>query len=233
MLKPATGFPVFAISATMRSVHFGSMPMTMAAAQFGLRPCAGERAEGQIEVGAELQAAVGVRQRHRALDVVGDGLGGGVREIVDRDDEDVIAHAEAPVGAAIAPAASCPRACAHPARGVRPAWSTTSGAAASSRLQRSVRRLCVWTWLPRLIGCTTWPMGRPYLSSLCPAFRSRSATLWPSGTSWVMATAPAGCPSSVTMPTSSPALRSRTATPTSSIVSWIENAVFHEWISLQ
>ena len=39
MLKPATGLPVFAISWTMRSVHFGSIPMTMAAAQFGLRPC--------------------------------------------------------------------------------------------------------------------------------------------------------------------------------------------------
>ena len=39
MLNPATGLPVFAISCTMRSVHFGSMPMTTAAAQFGLRPC--------------------------------------------------------------------------------------------------------------------------------------------------------------------------------------------------
>ena len=39
MLNPAHGFPVFAISLTMRSVQFGSMPMTIAAAQFGLRPC--------------------------------------------------------------------------------------------------------------------------------------------------------------------------------------------------
>ncbi len=29
----------------------------------------------------------------------------------------------------------------------------------------------MWTWLPRLIGCTTWPMGRPYLSSLCPTLQ--------------------------------------------------------------
>ena len=64
---------------------------------------ADQRAEMQVEVGAELQPAVRMRDRHRALDVVGDRLGRGVRQIVDRQNEDVIAHADAAVFAAVAP----------------------------------------------------------------------------------------------------------------------------------
>ena len=55
---------------------------------------ADQRPEVQVEVFAELQAAIGVRQRHRALDVVGHRLAGGVGEIVQRQDDDVVAHAD-------------------------------------------------------------------------------------------------------------------------------------------
>jgi hypothetical protein len=60
---------------TIRCVHPGSMPMTTTAATFGVAAGADHRAEEQFEVFAELQAAVRVRQRHRALDVVANGLG--------------------------------------------------------------------------------------------------------------------------------------------------------------
>jgi hypothetical protein len=69
----------------------------------GICACADQRAEVQFEVGAELQPAVGVRDRQRPLDVVRDGLAGGVGQIVDRQDDDVIAHADATVLAAVAP----------------------------------------------------------------------------------------------------------------------------------
>jgi hypothetical protein len=59
--------------------------------------------EMQIEIGAELEPAVGVRQRQRSLDVVGDGLAGRIGKIVEREDHDVIAHADAAVLAAPAP----------------------------------------------------------------------------------------------------------------------------------
>jgi hypothetical protein len=35
-----------------------------------------------------------MRQRHRTLDVVGDRLAGGVRQIVERQDDDVVADAD-------------------------------------------------------------------------------------------------------------------------------------------
>ena len=58
---------------------------------------ADQRAEVQVEVGAELQPAVRMRNRHRALDVVRDRLGRGVGQVVDRQDDDVVAHADAAV----------------------------------------------------------------------------------------------------------------------------------------
>ena len=63
----------------------------------GIGAGADQRAEVQIEVGAELQPAVGMRQRQRALDVVGDRLAGRVGQIVERQDDDVIAHADTAV----------------------------------------------------------------------------------------------------------------------------------------
>ena len=63
----------------------------------GIGAGADQGAEMQVEVGAELQPAIGMRQRQRALDVVGHGLAGGIRQIVERQDDDVVAHADAAV----------------------------------------------------------------------------------------------------------------------------------------
>jgi hypothetical protein len=43
-----------------------------------------------------------MRDRQRALDVVRDGLGGGVRQVVQRQHDDVVAHADAAVLAPVA-----------------------------------------------------------------------------------------------------------------------------------
>ena len=48
----------------------------------------------QVEIGAELQPAIGVRQGQRALDVVGHRLAGRVGNIVERQDNHVVAHAD-------------------------------------------------------------------------------------------------------------------------------------------
>jgi len=68
----------------------------------GVAARAYQRAKVQLQVGAELQAAVGVRNRHAALDVVGHGLRRSVGQVVQRQDDDVVAHADAAVLAAIA-----------------------------------------------------------------------------------------------------------------------------------
>ena len=62
---------------------------------------ADDGAEVQVEIFTELQAAVSVRDRHGSLDVVGDGFTCGVGDIVYRKNNDVIAHADAAVFAAI------------------------------------------------------------------------------------------------------------------------------------
>ncbi len=67
----------------------------------GIAAGADERAEMEFEIFAELQAAIGVRQRQRALDVVGDRFGGGVGKIIERQNHDVIANADAPVFPAV------------------------------------------------------------------------------------------------------------------------------------
>ncbi len=63
MEKPVTGLPVSAMPSTMRLVQPGSMPMTMTAATLGLDAGADHGAEMQVEILAELQPAVGMRQR--------------------------------------------------------------------------------------------------------------------------------------------------------------------------
>ena len=68
----------------------------------GIAAGADQRPEVKLEVGPELQPPVRMRNGERALDVAGDGLGRRVREIVHRQDDDVIAHADAAVVAAIA-----------------------------------------------------------------------------------------------------------------------------------
>ena len=102
MPKPTTGLPVVGDAvddllgpAVLDADHDHRGDVRVAAG-------ADQRAEVQVEVGAELQPAVGVRDRHRALDVVGDRLGRGVRQVVERQDDDVVAHADAAVLAPVA-----------------------------------------------------------------------------------------------------------------------------------
>src|SRR5438876_5570793 len=68
----------------------------------GIGAGADQRAEVKLEVGAELQPAVGMRQRERPLDAVLHRLRRGIREVVDRQDDDMVAHADAAVFAAVA-----------------------------------------------------------------------------------------------------------------------------------
>src|SRR5690606_24497454 len=63
----------------------------------GVAAGADQGAEVQFEVFAELQPAIRVGQGQSALDVVGDGFGGSIRDIVHRQDDDVVAHADPPV----------------------------------------------------------------------------------------------------------------------------------------
>ena len=95
---------------------------------------ADQRAEMQVEVGAELQPPIRMRNRQRALDVVGNGFARRVGQIVDRQDDDVIAHADTAILAAITP---------------------EFGLHAYHRFV-----LMLWTWAccPVAIGATTLPM---------------------------------------------------------------------------
>ena len=97
MEKPATGLPVFAMPSTTRPVQDGSIPMTTQAATFGVRSRADERAEEQLEILTELQPAVGMRQREGALDVVRHRFARGVRKVVERQNDYVIANADTSV----------------------------------------------------------------------------------------------------------------------------------------
>jgi hypothetical protein len=63
----------------------------------GIAAGADERTEVQIEVGAELQPAIGMRDRHGPFDVVRDRLGGRVGQIIDGKNDHVVADADAAV----------------------------------------------------------------------------------------------------------------------------------------
>jgi hypothetical protein len=86
MPNPTTGLPVLAMPSTTLLVHPSSMPMTTTAATFGLLPM-----------------PISVRQCHRALDVVGHRLACGVGEVVQRQNDHVVAYANPAVLAAPAP----------------------------------------------------------------------------------------------------------------------------------
>src|SRR5205814_8575047 len=107
-----------------------------------------QRAEMQVQVGAELQPPIGMRQRHRALDVVLHRLRGGVREIVDRQDDDVVAHADAAVGPLISP---------------------ESRFVQVHGYQRFVLTLCTCRCSPLAMGFTTLPISTPYLMTVSPS----------------------------------------------------------------
>jgi hypothetical protein len=130
----------------------------------GVAAGADQGAEVQIQVGAELQPAVGVRDRQRALDVVGHGLGRRVGQVVQRQDDDVVAHAHAAVLATVA---------------------EERGVFADDRHAYHLLVLMFWTWAcsPALIGATTLPMSMPYFHTVSPTAMSFSATLWPMGMS--------------------------------------------------
>jgi hypothetical protein len=63
---------------------------------------ADQRAEVQIQISTELQPAIRMRNRQRALDVVRHRFGGSVGQVIERQDDDVVAHADAAVLAAVA-----------------------------------------------------------------------------------------------------------------------------------
>ena len=67
----------------------------------GIGPGADDGVEGELEVGSKLEPTIGMGQRQGALDVGGDLLDTGVRNVVDRDDRNVVANADASVLAPI------------------------------------------------------------------------------------------------------------------------------------
>ena len=69
----------------------------------GIAARANECAEMQIQIGTKLQAAVRMWNRHHAFDAVRDGFGGGIRQIIDRQNDDVVTYADATVLAPVAP----------------------------------------------------------------------------------------------------------------------------------
>ena len=77
--KAGDRLAVFAMPSTTRPVQDGSIPMTTQAATLGFDPVPDERAEEQLEILTELQPAVGMGERQRALDVVCDRLARGIR----------------------------------------------------------------------------------------------------------------------------------------------------------
>jgi hypothetical protein len=94
------------------------MPMTTTAGDVGIRTRADQRAEMKIEVGAELQPTIRVRNGQRALDVVRDGFARRVRQVVDRQNDDVVSDADATILAAIALKSRCMSDSALPALGL-------------------------------------------------------------------------------------------------------------------
>jgi hypothetical protein len=56
----------------------------------------------QVQVGTELQSAIRVWNREDALDVVGNRFGSGIGQVIDRQDENMVANTDAAVLAAIA-----------------------------------------------------------------------------------------------------------------------------------
>jgi hypothetical protein len=102
MENSATGLPVSRMPSAIFLVQPGSMPITTTGGDVGVGAGADHGAEMQLEVLAELQAAIGMRDRQRALDVVGHRLAGGVGDVVHGQDEDVVAHADAAVLAPVA-----------------------------------------------------------------------------------------------------------------------------------
>src|SRR5690606_12206882 len=164
------------------------------------------------------QAAVGVRQGHGALDVVGDGFGGCVGDVIHGQDDDVVAHAYAPIIAAVSPEGG--RSIDDGHGGSYVGVSVYGANGRRGAYQRLVLMLCTWACWPALMGSTTLPMSMPYLNTVSPTAMSLRATLWPMGMScsafnWLLLSS-----SMIQAFTSVPAFRpSTTATATVSFAS--------------
>ena len=166
---------------------------------------ADQRAEVQVEVGAELQPAVRMRDRERALDVVGDRLAAAFDRSSTGRIDDVVAHADAAVLAAVTPEGLC-----------------------SMRYHRFVLMLWTWACSPFLIGCTTLPMSTPYLITVSPTAMSFSAILWPSGMSWQRGRVRSSGPRRGSRPVSvAPALTPSTTTTATESLRVVQHAVNH------
>src|SRR5438105_9610206 len=72
-------------------------PYTTLFRSIWIRACSNQRAEVQFQILAELQPAIGMRQRQGALDVVAHSLAGGVGEVVKRKNDHVITDAYAAI----------------------------------------------------------------------------------------------------------------------------------------
>ena len=92
--KPATGLPVSAMPSTIALGPGGLDPDDDRRGDVRVRAGADHRSEVQVEVLAVLQPAVGVRQRKRAGDLRRDSLACGVRNVVDGQDDHVVADAD-------------------------------------------------------------------------------------------------------------------------------------------
>src|SRR6266516_950146 len=162
--------------------------------------------EMQLEIRTELQPPVGMRNCERSLDVVRHRFTGGVGEIVDGQDKDVVSYADATAVAFVSP--ECRFAQIH---------APTSNETLNCSHQRLVLILCTWACSPTLMGAIVRPMSIPYLITVSPLLSSRIASLWPMGTSlcartlislsWSMihpvSSCPAFIPSTTTTPTES------------------------------
>ncbi len=100
MPKPTTGFPVLAMPSTTHLGPAGLDADHHHGGDIGIGAGADQGAEMEIEILAELQAAIGMGNRQGALDVVGHRLARRIGQIVERQDDDVVAHADAAVFAA-------------------------------------------------------------------------------------------------------------------------------------
>src|SRR6266702_4429552 len=126
----------------------------------GVGAGADQRSEMQIEVGAELQPSVGMRDGERALDVVRHRVACGVREVVHGQDDDVVAHADAAVLALVALESRVFQVDRHECLAY----------------QRLVLMLCTCACSPTRIGATARPMSTPYLITVAPAFTPSTTT---------------------------------------------------------
>src|SRR6185503_20909166 len=112
-----------------------------------IAPGADQCAEMQVEVRAELQAPVWMRDRHHALDVVLDCLRRGIRQVVDRQYDHVVAHADPPVFAHVPSETRFRKVHSH---------------------HRFVLMFCTCACSPLAIGATTLPISTPYLITVSP-----------------------------------------------------------------